>query len=101
GAIVFFVPTVNAALMGYFMVATPSELLGRANSASAVLGMGAMPLAPIIAGFGLSLIGRELTLVVAAALCAAAVLLAFSNRALRALPIESGWAAHARQFELS
>ena len=101
GAIVFFIPTVNAALMGYFMVATPTQLLGRANSASAVLGMGAMPLAPIIAGFGLSLIGRESTLIVAAALCAAAVLLAYSNRALRALPIEGAWAVHARQFEVS
>lgn len=100
GGIVFFVPTVNAALMGYFMVATPTELLGRANSASAVLGMGAMPLAPIIAGFGLSLIGREFTLVVAAALCAVAVLLALGNRALRALPVESGWTVHARQFEV-
>ncbi|WP_300269229.1 MFS transporter, partial [Microbacterium sp.] len=100
GALVLFVPTVNAALMGYFMVATPTELLGRANSASAVLGMGAMPLAPIIAGFGLSLVGRDLTLVAAAVLCAIAVLLAFSNRALRALPVESEWAAHARQFEV-
>ncbi len=99
GVVVLFVPTVNAALMGYFMVATPTELLGRANSASAVLGMGAMPLAPIIAGFGLSLIGREFTLVAAAALCAVAVLLAFGNRGLRALPIESGWTEHARQFE--
>lgn len=99
GGIVFFIPTVNAALMGYFMVATPTELLGRANSASAVLGMGAMPLAPIIAGFGLSLIGREFTLVVAAFLCATAVLIAFAGRALRALPVEGDWAAHARQFE--
>lgn len=98
GSIVFFIPAVNAALMGYFMVATPTELLGRANSASAVLGMGAMPLAPLIAGFGLSLIGREGTLLVASALCLAAVLLAFGNRALRALPTESGWAAHAAQF---
>lgn len=97
-AIVFFVPAVNAALMGYFMVATPTEMLGRANSASAVLGMGAMPLAPLVAGIGLSLIGREMTLVVAAVICAAAVLLAVSNAALRALPSESGWTAHAAQF---
>ncbi|MGM7670809.1 MFS transporter [Microbacterium sp. A93] len=98
GAIVLFIPAVNAALMGYFMVATPTELLGRANSASSVLGMGAMPLAPLIAGFGLSLIGRENTLLVAAALCLSAVLLAFGNRALRALPAEAGWSAHAAQF---
>lgn len=97
-AIVFFVPAVNAALMGYFMVATPTEMLGRANSASAVLGMGAMPLAPLVAGVGLSLIGREITLVVAAVICAIAVLLAVSNAALRALPSESGWTVHAAQF---
>ena len=43
------IPAVNAALMGYFMVATPSRMLGRANSASAVLSMVAMPLAPLVA----------------------------------------------------
>ncbi|MCS3844514.1 MFS transporter [Microbacterium sp. AK031] len=96
---VFFIPAVNAALMGYFMVATPTELLGRANSASAVLGMGAMPFAPLIAGLGLAVIGRESTLVTASALCAISVLLAVANRGLRALPVEAGWSAHARQFE--
>ena len=96
---VFFVPAVNAALMGYFMVATPTELLGRANSASAVLGMGAMPFAPLIAGFGLAVIGRENTLITASVLCAISVLLAVANRGLRALPVEAGWSAHARRFE--
>lgn len=96
---VFFVPAVNAALMGYFMVATPTELLGRANSASAVLGMGAMPIAPLIAGFGLATIGRENTLITASVLCAISVLLAVMNRGLRALPVEAGWSMHARQFE--
>jgi MFS family permease len=100
GVTVFFIPAVNAALMGYFMVATPTEMLGRANSASAVLGMGALPLAPLVAGVGLSTIGREPTLVVGAGLCAAAVLLAVSNAALRALPAERGWAAHASQFAI-
>ena len=98
--IVLFIPAVNAALMGYFMVATPTEMLGRANSASAVLGMGAMPLAPLVAGIGLSLIGREATLIVGAVFCAIAELLAVSNAALRALPAESGWAAHAAQFAI-
>lgn len=96
---VFFVPAVNAALMGYFMVATPTELLGRANSASAVLGMGAMPFAPLIAGFGLAVMGRENTLITASVLCAISVLLAVANRGLRALPVEAGWSAHARRFE--
>ncbi|WP_136041733.1 MULTISPECIES: MFS transporter [unclassified Microbacterium] len=99
GASVLLVPALNAGMMGYFMVATPTHLLGRANSAAGVLGMGAMPLAPLIAGFGLAWIGREWTLLLCAALCLASVALAVSNRALRALPVESRWAAHAKQFE--
>ncbi len=98
-ASVFLLPSLNAAMMGYFMVATPSRLLGRANSAAGVLGMGALPLAPLIAGFGLTWVGREWTLILCAALCLIAVLLALGNRALRALPTESGWAEHARQYE--
>lgn len=99
GASVLLVPALNAGMMGYFMVATPSHLLGRANSAAGVLGMGAMPLAPLIAGFGLAWIGREWTILICAALCLISVVLAVSNRALRALPVESGWAAHAKQYE--
>ncbi|MDF2509695.1 MAG: transporter [Microbacterium sp.] len=99
GASVLLVPALNAGMMGYFMVATPTHLLGRANSAAGVLGMGAMPLAPLIAGFGLAWIGREWTLLLCAALCLASVVLAVGNRALRALPVESQWATHAKQFE--
>ncbi len=91
---------VNAALGGYFMVATPRELIGRASSASGLVGMGAMPLAPLIAGFGLSWLGREATIGIGAALCAVAMILAFSNRSLRSLPAESGWAAHAAKVTL-
>ncbi|WP_311243848.1 MFS transporter [Microbacterium sp. WCS2018Hpa-23] len=99
GASVLLLPALNAGMMGYFMVATPTQLLGRANSAAGVLGMGALPLAPLIAGFGLTWIGREWTILVCAALCVIAVALALGNRALRALPIESRWAEHATQYE--
>ncbi|KJL27471.1 enterobactin exporter EntS [Microbacterium foliorum] len=99
GASVLLLPALNAGMMGYFMVATPTQLLGRANSAAAVLGMGAMPLAPMIAGFGLTWIGREATILVCAALCVIAVALALGNRALRGLPVESQWAEHAKQYE--
>lgn len=99
GASVLLLPALNAGMMGYFMVATPTELLGRANSAAGVLGMGALPLAPLIAGFGLTWIGREWTILVCAALCIVAVALALGNRALRALPVESRWAEHAKQYE--
>lgn len=98
GASVFLLPSLNASMMGYFMVATPTELLGRANSAAGVLAMGAMPLAPLVAGFGLTWLGREATIWIAAALCAASAVLAVSNGALRGLPAEAGWAAHAQQY---
>lgn len=99
GASVLLLPALNAGMMGYFMVATPSHLLGRANSAAGVLAMGAMPLAPLIAGFGLAWVGREWTILFSAALCLISVVLAVSNRALRALPVEAGWAAHAKKYE--
>jgi len=99
GAAVLMLPALNAGMMGYFMVATPTELLGRANSAAGVLGMGALPLAPLIAGFGLTWVGREWTLLICAGLCLIAVALALGNRALRALPVEAQWAAHAKQYE--
>lgn len=99
GASVFLLPSLNAAMLGYFMVATPSRMLGRANSAAGVLSMGAMPLAPLIAGIGLALVGRTTTILVCAALCAIALVLALANRPLRSLPAEAGWAEHARQFE--
>ncbi|WP_101847799.1 MFS transporter [Zhihengliuella sp. ISTPL4] len=99
GATVLLVPALNAGMMGYFMVATPSRLLGRANSAMGVLAMGAMPLAPLIAGFGLAWAGRQGTILLCAALCLMAAALAIGNRALRSLPVESRWAAHAAQYE--
>ncbi|MGI6879141.1 MFS transporter [Microbacterium sp. gxy059] len=92
------VPAVNAGLGGYFMVATPSALLGRANSATSVFAMGAMPLAPLIAGFGLAWIGRTGTILIAAGICAAAALLAVGTRGLRALPSEPGWSTHATLY---
>lgn len=100
GTAVLLLPSLNASMMGYFMVATPTQLLGRANSAAGVLGMGAMPLAPLIAGFGLTMLGRQWTILACAALCLIAVALAIGNRALRALPVESKWAEHAKQFEV-
>lgn len=98
GVSVFLLPALNSALLGYFMVATPSRLLGRANSAAGALGMGAMPLAPLIAGFGLTWVGREGTMLFAATLCLLSAVLAIGNRTLRALPAEPGWAAHAATY---
>ena len=97
-ASVLLLPALNAGLLGYFMVAVPTELLGRANSASMALSIGAMPLGPLIAGFGLTWIGSQQTILACAALCAIATVMAVGSRGVRSLPAEAGWSAHATRY---
>ncbi|MDT0157692.1 MFS transporter [Microbacterium sp. ARD32] len=92
-------PALNAGLLGYAMVAIPTELVGRVRSAMTVIVSGAMPLAPLIAGVGLSRLGAPATFAIAAGCCVATVMLAFGTPALRALPVEADWADHATRFE--
>ena len=81
------------------MVATPSHLIGRATSALSVFAMGAMPLAPLFAGFGLNLVGRGWTLLGSAVITLAAAMLAILTPSLRSIPAEAGWVAHAEAHE--
>lgn len=95
GISIFGAPTINAGLGGYFMAAVPTELLGRATSASALLGMAAVPLAPLIAGFGYPAWGWAGLLCFCAGICVFATVLAVANRSLRTLPVQADWAGHA------
>lgn len=95
---VALLPSVNAALMGYFIVSTPSEYMGRALAAASVLSMGALPLAPLIAGFGLSHLGRTGTLLICAGLCVAVAVVATSSKAIRSIPSEDEWEEYAAQY---
>ncbi len=95
GVGIFGAPAVNSALLGYFMVAVPTDMLGRAGSALDVLSMGAMPLAPLVAGFGYALLGWTGILLACAGICAVAAVLALLNRGLRALPASERWEVHA------
>ncbi len=97
-ASVLLMPALNASLMGYFMVATPTEFVGRANSASVMLALGALPLAPLIAGIGLAQLGRDWTLVIGAALSFVACLMAWLDKAVRKIPKASGWELYASHF---
>jgi MFS family permease len=98
GAGSFLIPALNAGMMGYFMVAVPSEMTGRAMSAAGLGTSAVAPLAPLIAGFGLSLFGRTPTLIVAAVICLSAAALAIATPSLRAIPAEAGWVDHAARF---
>lgn len=92
---IFGGPSINAALLGYFMVAVPSDMLGRAGSALDLLTLGATPLSPLIAGFGYAWLGWTGILLACAATCAAAAFLALFNKGLRSLPASNHWAEHA------
>ncbi|MFB0834478.1 MFS transporter [Arthrobacter halodurans] len=91
----FGIPAVNAGLLGYFMAAVPSSLMGRASSALDLMAMGAIPFAPLIAGFGYAALGWSGALLVSAGICAAAALMALGNRGLRSLPGPARWGEHA------
>lgn len=91
----FGAPAINAGIGGYFMAAVPTELLGRATSASSLMSMAALPLAPLIAGFGFPLWGWSGLLAFCAAVASLAGIIALTNKPLRTLPGPEGWAARA------
>ena len=86
-------PATNAAMMSYLMHQTPRRVLGRVMSAAGLVGAGALPLAPVLAGWGLSLLGLRPTLLVCAGVCLLAVGAVLSSRALRTLPRPADWAS--------
>ena len=86
-------PATNAAMMSYLMHQTPRRVLGRVMSAAELVGAGALPLAPVLAGWGLSLLGLRPTLLACAAICLLAVGAVLSSRALRSLPRPADWAS--------
>jgi len=89
------VPALNAALLGYTMVITPSALLGRVSAVIQTAALGATPLAPLLAGTGLDTVGRTPTLLFGVALCAVATVATCCVRELRRLPAEAEWQAAA------
>lgn len=92
-------PAINAGSLGYYMVAVPSRLLGRANSALDLLALGAVPLAPLLAGFGYTAWGWSGVLALCAGISGLAAALALGSRGLRTLPVASQWAEHAARSE--
>ncbi|GGC90579.1 MFS transporter [Tersicoccus solisilvae] len=92
-------PVINAGLLGYLLVAVPSRLLGRASSALDVLALGAVPLAPLLAGFSYTAWGWSGVLGACAGLCGVAAVLAITHRGLRSLPVAARWPDHAARSD--
>lgn len=80
-------PVVNSALGAYVMAIVPDEKMGAITATMGTVSLGLMPFAPLIAGIGLDYVGYLPTVMVLAALLAAAALLALTNRAFRALQL--------------
>lgn len=85
------VPATNAALLGYAMAIIPQQMMGRVMTGFDLFAMGAVPLAPVIAGFGLAWAGRGPTLILCAGFCLVALGLAMGSRSLRRLPRPDQW----------
>ncbi|MPN64112.1 hypothetical protein SDC9_211883 [bioreactor metagenome] len=62
--------------------------------------MMAAPLAPLVAGIGLVQIGRTGTLLLSAAVCVLATLMAGLDRGARGIPRAPEWPAYAEKFEV-
>ena len=84
-------PAANAAIISYLMHQTPRSVLGRVMSAVELVAAGAMPLAPILAGWGLAALGLRPTLLICAVVCLLAVGAILTSRALRGLPRPDAW----------
>ena len=85
------VPALNAAVGGYFMALVPRDMAGRANSVIMFMALLAMPLAPVLAGAGVELVGMPRTLVFFSLLTVLATLASWSSRRIRTIPGPEHW----------
>ena len=87
------VPALNAAVGGYFMARVPHEMSGRANSLITFMALAALPLAPLIAGFGLEWVGMGPTLIFFGAFVSLAAAMAWLSPQVRRIPRPEHWVA--------
>lgn len=87
------VPALNAAVGGYFMARVPHEMSGRANSLITFMALAALPVAPLIAGFGLEWVGMGPTLIFFGAFVSLAAVMAWLSPQVRRIPHPGHWAA--------
>lgn len=91
----------NASVQGFFMHITPVAMQGRIGALTSLVSMGLMPLAPMIAGWGLELAGTRPTMWFFAGITALGALCALLSRDLRRVPAASRWERYAREKGLA
>ncbi|MDY5147908.1 hypothetical protein DDD64_07075 [Actinotignum sanguinis] len=88
------IPAVNAAVMGLVTLMTPNEMMGRVGSVSQFFASGAAAFAPALAGWGIGMIGWELTQISFAIPTALAAVLMLTSRQVRRVPASPYWESY-------
>jgi hypothetical protein len=88
---VFLNPAGNAGIGAYKMAITPPELVGRVQAVGQFLGWSALPLAPLVGGGLLALLGGAAGMAVLAGLAALVAVIPTLSRTVRSVPRPSEW----------
>lgn len=91
----------NSATQGFFMHITPVGMQGRLGALMGLVTMGLMPLGPMLAGWGLELVGPRPTMWLFATVTALGALCALLSRDLRRVPVAAGWERYADEQGLA
>ena len=87
----FLNPAGNAGIGSYRMAVTPPELIGRVQSAMQFVSMASMPLAPLLAGVLLDVLGGRGAMLTLGGLTALVALIPTLSRSVRSVPRPREW----------
>jgi len=91
---VFLNPAGNAGIGAYKMAVTPRELVGRVQSVGQFVSWSALPLAPVLGGGLLSLVGGPTAMAMLGVLAGLVALVPTLSRSVRSVPKPSEWPAY-------
>ena len=91
GCVLLVNPAGNAGMGAYRISVTPDHLVGRVQSATQFVSMASLPLAPLLAGALLSLLGGPQALLVAGALCGLVAIIPTMAGPIRSVPKPAQW----------
>ena len=88
---VFLNPAGNAGISAYRMTVTPREVVGRVQATGQFVGWSTLPLAPVLGGGLLTVVGGPATMAILAGLCALVALIPTLSRSVRSVPRPAHW----------
>jgi MFS family permease len=93
GTVLLLNPAGNAGMQSYRAAVTPTDLVGRVQAVMTFTSVLSLPLAPVLAGALLELLGGRGAVLVAGALGAFVALVPTLSRAIRTIPRPDAWPA--------